>query len=253
MGFAIAGFGLLRLIYWVWAFPNPDEAYYWWWGRNFSLSYYDHPPLFAWLQGLTSQVLPHSFWSLRFLNLITNGIFFYVYWWLVGYLYPTAQRQSWLWVVTAVCSAPLYFVMLTLAWHDHLLITLCLTASVLFLQYLDGYKFGNVLRERLLYGAVLLLSLAVITKYNALLFALGLGVAVWRRSLLETVNHLAQGDHGTGYFLSGVSARSAVECAVRFSFLSLLPDPQCERGHLADAPAGTRRFWGDFSADAVPV
>jgi hypothetical protein len=125
---------------------------------------------------------------LRFLNLITNGIFFYVYWWLVGYLYPTAQRQSWLWVVTAVCSAPLYFVMLTLAWHDHLLITLCLTASVLFLQYLDGYKFGNVLRERLLYGAVLLLSLAVITKYNALLFALGLGVAVWSdRSLRRLI------------------------------------------------------------------
>ena len=174
MWFAVIFLAILRLIYWVFAFPNSDEAYYWWWGQNFSFSYYDHPPLFAWLQGLVAQVLPHDFWSLRFLNLISNGVFFYVYWWLVCYLYPAGRKQAWLLLITAVGSAPLYFVMLTLAWHDHLMITLCLAAGTVLVQYLDDYKFKDLVRDQLLYFAVFLLALAVITKYNAVLFCLGI-------------------------------------------------------------------------------
>ncbi len=179
MGFALVIFGALRLVYWLGAFPNADEAYYWWWGRNFSLSYYDHPPLFAWLQGVVTLVLPHGFWSLRLLNLITNGICFYIYWWLVGYLYPRERGRAWLVVLTAVFGAPLYFVMLTLAWHDHLLVTLCLASSVFFVRYLDNYKFANVQRDHLLYVAVLLFAFALITKCNAIFFGLGCVVAVW--------------------------------------------------------------------------
>jgi len=171
---AIVALGILRLIYWMLAFPNADEAYYWWWGQSLSLSYYDHPPLFAWLQGLMAQVLPHDFWSLRFLNLVSNGVVFYAYWWLVCYLYPQCQRRAWLLVTTTICSAPLYFVMLTLAWHDHLMITLCLVGSIFLVQYLDNYRFANLVQDHNLYIAVLLFSLATITKYNALLFGFGL-------------------------------------------------------------------------------
>jgi 4-amino-4-deoxy-L-arabinose transferase-like glycosyltransferase len=28
---------------------EPDEAYYWDWGRNFALGYYSKPPLIAWI------------------------------------------------------------------------------------------------------------------------------------------------------------------------------------------------------------
>ncbi len=179
MWFAVILLAILRLVYWVFAFPNSDEAYYWWWGQSFSLSYYDHPPLFAWIQGLVAQVLPHNFWSLRFLNLISNGIFFYIYWWLVCYLYPAGREQVWLLLITAVGGAPLYFVMLTLAWHDHLMITLCLAAGAVLVKYLDEYKFKDLVRDRFLYFAVFLLALAVITKYNALFFCLGIVATIY--------------------------------------------------------------------------
>jgi hypothetical protein len=179
MWFAVLLLAILRLTYWVFAFPNADEAYYWWWGQNFSLSYYDHPPLFAWLQGLVAQVLPHDFWSLRFLNIISNGVFFYVYWWLAGYLYPAGQKRAWLLLITAVGGAPLYFVMLTLAWHDHLMITLCLAGGAVLVQYLDDCKYRNLVRDHRLYCGVFLLALAVITKYNALFFSLGIAATIW--------------------------------------------------------------------------
>ena len=35
--------------------PASDEVYYWMWGRIPELSYFDHPPLHAWLLGLSLQ------------------------------------------------------------------------------------------------------------------------------------------------------------------------------------------------------
>ncbi len=42
-----------------------DEAYYWMWGQHPALSYYDHPPLNAWLLGLSSIVLGWNTVALR--------------------------------------------------------------------------------------------------------------------------------------------------------------------------------------------
>ncbi len=43
----------IRLGYFALAGIYPDEGYYWLWGRNLALSYYDHPPLGGWMHGLT--------------------------------------------------------------------------------------------------------------------------------------------------------------------------------------------------------
>ncbi len=53
----LIAFLVLRLVFWFATFPNPDEAYYWLWGQHPGLSYYDHPPLQAWIQGLLQQRL----------------------------------------------------------------------------------------------------------------------------------------------------------------------------------------------------
>src|SRR5262249_34032638 len=42
-----------------------DEAYYWMWGQHPALSYFDHPPLNAWLLGLSSTVFGWSVFALR--------------------------------------------------------------------------------------------------------------------------------------------------------------------------------------------
>jgi 4-amino-4-deoxy-L-arabinose transferase-like glycosyltransferase len=46
---------VLRYIFWLFAPPNPDEAYYWLWGQHLDFSYYDHPPLQAWLYQITKE------------------------------------------------------------------------------------------------------------------------------------------------------------------------------------------------------
>ena len=40
-----------RAVFHLFAGPLPDEAYYWLWGQHPDWSYFDHPPLQAWLQG----------------------------------------------------------------------------------------------------------------------------------------------------------------------------------------------------------
>src|SRR4051812_5658817 len=49
------------------ALPAPfmDEAYYWLWGQHPALSYYDHPPLSAWLEGLAGMLFGWNTIGLR--------------------------------------------------------------------------------------------------------------------------------------------------------------------------------------------
>jgi 4-amino-4-deoxy-L-arabinose transferase-like glycosyltransferase len=90
----LLAFILLRLVFWFATFPNPDEAYYWLWGQHPALSYYDHPPLEAWLQGLFTAVLGRSTFVLRLPNLLSNAILFYTYYQIIRYLYSEKRQQS---------------------------------------------------------------------------------------------------------------------------------------------------------------
>ena len=40
----------IKVLYIVYSNPLPDEAYYWLWSNRVALSYFDHPPLLAWVQ-----------------------------------------------------------------------------------------------------------------------------------------------------------------------------------------------------------
>lgn len=50
-----------------------DEAYYWSWGQNLALSYYDHPPMIGYLIGIASLFGHSEFW-VRFPGLVTATI-----------------------------------------------------------------------------------------------------------------------------------------------------------------------------------
>lgn len=63
----------------------PDEAYYWVWSQRLALSYFDHPPLIAWLMAPFSWVLGDAAWVIR-LQAVAS--------WLVGVIvaFHMAQR-----------------------------------------------------------------------------------------------------------------------------------------------------------------
>ena len=168
----------LRLVFWLFAFPNSDEAYYWLWGQHPAFSYYDHPPLHAWVQGLFTSALGRSTFILRLPNLISNVIFFYTYYRIIHYLYGAKAKQAFWLVVILVLSSPLYFVFLALAWHDHWLITLSLISAYLFITFLDQYRENGQGASWRLYGAAIALGLAGLCKYIAIFMAMGFAAIV---------------------------------------------------------------------------
>ncbi|CAN1211678.1 glycosyltransferase family 39 protein [Tumidithrix helvetica PCC 7403] len=172
----------LRTIFWFNAFPNPDEAYYWLWGQHPDLSYYDHPPLLAWVQGIFTHILGQSFFTLRSPNLASNCVFFYTYFLIAKYLYRgIAKPRLWQYfgaIALAIVSSPLYFVMLSLAWHDHLMMTLSLVSAYLMVTFLDGYAQNGKGTNWRLYCAAIAIALACLAKYNALFMGLGFIAAI---------------------------------------------------------------------------
>ncbi|MBE9014264.1 glycosyltransferase family 39 protein, partial [Pseudanabaenaceae cyanobacterium LEGE 13415] len=184
MIFFFLTFLLLRLIFWFAAFPNPDEAYYWLWGQHLDWSYYDHPPLQAWIQGIFTGIFGRSTFALRLPNLFSNIAFFYTYFLILRYLHKDSEFRA---ATLLIISAPLYFIFLALAWHDHLLITFSLISAYLFIRFLDGYLSDGRGKTWRLYGSAIALSLAFLSKYNAVFVALGFFATLMSHARLRSL------------------------------------------------------------------
>lgn len=172
---AVAILLLLRLWLSVMAPPIGDEAYYWMWGQKPGWSYLDHPPLHAWLLGAVG-TLGWNVVTLRGLTWLTLAGTLWIGWLWARRLQPD-DPGAWWWPSAALYLAtPLFFTMTWLAFHDHLLIFLSLASAHCFLRFAERWE-ADRRGTGWLYGAALLLGLAVLTKYNAVL--LGVGVAVF--------------------------------------------------------------------------
>ena len=62
------------------AAPIGDEAYYWMWGQKLAWSYFDHPPLHAWLLRLMDLVFGWNLFALRALTWATFGGTLWIFW-----------------------------------------------------------------------------------------------------------------------------------------------------------------------------
>ena len=172
---AIGYFVLLRLVFVFGAFPLADEPYYWLWGRHLALSYYDHPPLQGWLQGLSYLVFGRSLFALRWMTIAAFiGIV-----WIIALVTRRIAGDGWRPVflrgVTAYLGAPLFGFFGTMAFHDYLLVFLVMASGYLFVRYFADIEEGLPGRLPHLLGAAVLLGLAALTKYNGAF--LGLAVA----------------------------------------------------------------------------
>ncbi len=155
--------------------PIGDEAYYWMWGQKPDWSYFDHPPLHAWLLGLVS-FLGWNLFTLRLLTWLTLAGTLWIFWLWAKRLKPE-DPAAWWWPSAAVyLASPLFFLMSGVSFHDHLLIFLCIATAHAFLLFAEDWEAGRR-NYAALYGAAVLLGLTVLTKYNGVL--LGIGIALF--------------------------------------------------------------------------
>ena len=167
----------LRLVYWLVAPPNSDEAYYWLWGLRPALSYFDHPPLHAWIQGLVHAILGQSRFALRLAPAATTAGTV----WLVARMAMRSAGETRPPVVLSgavILASPLFLMLTSFAWHDHLLIFLVLLSASLFSDVLADVAAGQEGSTAKLLGAGATLGLAALAKYSAVFLAVGVAATV---------------------------------------------------------------------------
>jgi 4-amino-4-deoxy-L-arabinose transferase-like glycosyltransferase len=163
----------VRLALIVVANPFMDETYYWMWGQHPALSYFDHPPLIAWTEGLSAGLFGWNKVALRLPVVLTFMAD-------LGLLYLFARRlggevwREWFWLTALLfATTPIFVLMSSVALPDHLMIALLLAALYCFQGVLIAHDAGRRDRRPLYLGA-LAFGLALLAKYYAALFGLGL-------------------------------------------------------------------------------
>jgi 4-amino-4-deoxy-L-arabinose transferase-like glycosyltransferase len=163
----------LRLYFDINADLVGDEAYYWMWGQHLGWSYFDHPPLHAWLLRLVSIVFGWHNFSMRLLTWLSLGLVFWVIRRWAVRLAP-ADPSLWFWRAAAIyLASPLLFGMTSIAYNDHLLVAFSLAAVHCFLIFTGRREEGTGHALRWLYLAALALGLAALSKYTGVFVGLG--------------------------------------------------------------------------------
>jgi len=177
---AVCGIVVLRLlIIRVLGLFN-DEAYYWEWSRHLALSYYDHPPLVAYLLAASTRLFGWTVFAVHFPALALSVATSAVLWVLAAELFP-GRPWVWAYAVLAANVCPLFGLGAVFTTPDAPC-TLCwVLASLFFWRALSG-------SPRLFLAAGLAGAFGILSKYT---FAL-LPVAFFffllnpeRRSLLK--------------------------------------------------------------------
>src|SRR3569623_3783277 len=180
-------FCVLRLYYDVRGDLLGDEAYYWMWGQHPGWSYFDHPPLHAWLLSLVSRVAGWHPFSVRLLTWLSFAGVLAIFWSWARRFAPQ-DPQTWFWRSAAIyLASPLFFGLTTIAYNDHLLVALSLLAVHCRVRFVESLENGTQPLLRWLYAAALALGLATLTKYNGALVGLGFLLAFLLRPSLRRI------------------------------------------------------------------
>ncbi len=150
-----------------------DETYYWMWGQHPALSYYDHPPLNAWLLGLSSLAFGWNMFALRLPVLIGLAADIAVIYLLARRLAPSAPGHFWVTLVLFL-STPMFHLLTAVALPDHVLILCVLVALHFFFGFFRQWNADGQTGYRDLYLGALALGLAGLAKYNAAFLGLAL-------------------------------------------------------------------------------
>ena len=152
--------------------PIGDEAYYWLWGQHLAPSYFDHPPLHAWLLRLVDMLFGWNLISLRLLTWVSLLATLAVFWNWARRLAPKAPVEYFWRTAGIYLASPLFLGMSTVAFNDHLMMALVVGSAHFMLQFAERWENGSR-QYRLLYVSAALLGFAVLSKYNAVFLGIG--------------------------------------------------------------------------------
>lgn len=178
-------FVALKLLFVFGAAPLTDEAYYWMWGRHPALSYFDHPPLGAWVQTVFHALLGTNLLALRLPTLLATGGILWIIFDVARRVDPDGWRLLFLKSSVVYLASPLLGFFGTVAMLDYLLVVLLMVSGYFFVRYFaDVEETGHARLPHLLAAAVLL-GLAGLTKYTAVFLAFAVVGAVVARPKLR--------------------------------------------------------------------
>ena len=84
---------------------SPDEAYYWTWSQHWLLGYFDHPPMVAWLIGISTTLFGHNELAVRLPAVVLGGVTIWALFRITESLVEDAKVATW--VALLACSTPL--------------------------------------------------------------------------------------------------------------------------------------------------
>ena len=167
----------IKLAQWCLAGVFMDEAYYWMWSQHPALSYYDHPPLNAWLLGLSSTLFGWNVFALRLPVALAFAADIAALWLIARRLGGDTRGHFWL-TLLLFLATPVFSMVTNYALPDHLLLTALLFATYFLLRFFADRSAGQAGRTRDLLLGGLFLGLAGLAKYNAAFLGLGVGLFV---------------------------------------------------------------------------
>ncbi len=173
-----------KFVYWLFTFPNPDEAYYWLWGRFPALSYHDHPALQALIQGMFYKIFGKSLFVLRLPVFICLMICTLIYYRLLKRMNQSVDIPL---VMLTFFSIPLFFIFTSFAWHDYMMITMILSSGYFWLNYLTDKWDGKNGKSKDIFLAFTFLGMAALSKYNSVFVAFAMASVVIINKPLRSV------------------------------------------------------------------
>ena len=169
ISWGIVGLVFVRLCV-AWAGPLAnDEAYYWLWSRHLAAGYYDHPPMVAVLIRLSTAIFGDTPFGIRALSVLLGLVASWAVWRATVALYASE---------TLGAFAALYFNLTLFAAAGTVIVTPdapLLVASAFVLLFLAKVLQTGRGGWWLAVGAAA--GLALVSKYTALFF--GLGIVLW--------------------------------------------------------------------------
>ncbi|MCX7120923.1 MAG: glycosyltransferase family 39 protein [Gammaproteobacteria bacterium] len=168
--FTLGLFTLYHLITAATLSLSDDGAYYWEWSRHLALSYYDHPPIIAYLIRMSTSLFGSNPLAIRLPNIILLALTSLVIYFLCDYLYHDKKRS--LVAVIVFNLFPIVFIGSIIASPD---------APSLFCYALGLYLFTRIIYEnnaKLWYALAVVVGVGLLSKYTMTLFIFSVFLAI---------------------------------------------------------------------------
>ena len=165
-------FLIIKGLFVVYANPLPDEAYYWLWSKKLALSYFDHPPLATWAQAFFLSSFDNKDIVIRGLPFLSFGIVVTTMILWQRYMHRKLDYIACLRSIVLFLGFPIFSIFFSISFRSY-------AYYAVVCKFLLSFFIFEKHEINYWYFTVLVFSLALLTKYNAILFGLGVLIYVY--------------------------------------------------------------------------